>query len=56
MRNITRNLRFEDGELDSTELDDGWRNWRIIAVLDYHQARATGPRVEYLSCLIEDRT
>lgn len=55
MRYITRNLRFEDGEWDKPD-EAGTANWRVVAVLRTDIARSAPPRVEYLLCLIEDRT
>lgn len=58
MRYITRTLRFEDGEWDQSVIDEaGYGNWRVISVLDYHAVGSPTPsRVEYLRCLVEDRT
>lgn len=57
MSYITRTLRFEDGEWDQSILkEQGYGNWRVVAVLSMHEARPDSPRIEYVRCLIEDRT
>jgi hypothetical protein len=34
----------------------GWKNWRVVAFLNMHEARTDSPRIELVRCLIEDRT
>lgn len=54
MSYITRTLEFFEGELVTPDAV-GWRNWRVVAVLNSHLP--TDDEDHYLLlCLIEDST
>lgn len=57
MRYIVRSLRFENGEWDKSVINEsGYGNWKVVAVLNSHNASGGDFGVWYLMCLIEDRT